>query len=127
MHGLFVDAMMHIYSCDAIKDEFMQLLLHLVEYLAGTPSFKITYRRSKGSSNLLSGYADADWENSCSRRSTSGTLMLYNKTPIRWRSKMQKSIALSTAEAEYYSAGTEILYQSSSGATWLPQKMPTPV
>ncbi len=25
IHGLFVDDMMHIYSCDAIKDEFMQL------------------------------------------------------------------------------------------------------
>jgi hypothetical protein len=24
IHGLFVDDMMHIYSCDAIKDEFMQ-------------------------------------------------------------------------------------------------------
>jgi hypothetical protein len=39
---------------------------HLMEYLAGTPSFKITYRQSKGSSNLLSGYADADWGYSCS-------------------------------------------------------------
>ena len=180
IHGLFVDDMMHIYSCDAIKDEFMQLyskdfeitggrqmktflgmqveqtarsikihldhyikevvegyaeyikkalrpkkvpiapnvilkpdprkqkfyrsfvaklqfaatrvrfdiafavsqlarfcasagsshwaaLHHLMEYLAGAPSFKITYRRSKGSSNLLSGYADPDWGNSCSR------------------------------------------------------------
>jgi hypothetical protein len=25
IHGLLVDDMMHIYSCDAIKDEFMQL------------------------------------------------------------------------------------------------------
>jgi hypothetical protein len=25
IHGLFADDMMHIYSCDAIKDEFMQL------------------------------------------------------------------------------------------------------
>ena len=25
IHGLFVDDMMHIYACDAIKDEFMQL------------------------------------------------------------------------------------------------------
>jgi hypothetical protein len=48
-----------------------------------------------------------------SRRSTSGTLMLYNKATIMWKSKMQKTTALSTAEAEYYSASTastEILY-----------------
>jgi hypothetical protein len=39
--------------------------------------------------------------------------MLYNKAPIMWKSKMQKIAALSTAEAEYYSASTastEILY-----------------
>ena len=60
-----------------------------MEYLEGNPSFKITYRRSYGKTNLLSGYADSDWGNSSSRRS------------------------LSTAEAEYYSASTaatEVIY-----------------
>ena len=40
-------------------------------------------------------------------------LLLYNKSPISWKSKMQKTTALSTAEAEYYSASTaaaEVLY-----------------
>ena len=65
--------------------------------------------------DLLSWYADADWGNSSSRRSTSGmvTVMLYNRLPIMWKSKMQKTTALSTAEAEYYSAsaaGCEVLY-----------------
>ncbi len=32
--------------------------------------------------------------------------MLYNKAPIMWKSKMQKTTALSTTEAEYYSAST---------------------
>jgi hypothetical protein len=84
-----------------------------MEYLEGNPSFKITYRLSGGKSNLLSGYADSDWASSSSRRSTSGMLMLYNKSPISWKSKMQKTTALSTAEAEYYSASTiaaEVLY-----------------
>jgi hypothetical protein len=39
--------------------------------------------------------------------------MLYSQTPITWRSKMQKTTALSTAEAEYYSAstaGSDVLY-----------------
>ena len=30
--------------------------------------------------------------------------MLYSKSPIMWKSKMQKTTALSTAEAEYCSA-----------------------
>jgi hypothetical protein len=80
--------------CASAGSKHWAALHHLMEYLAGTPSCKITYRRSKGRSNLLSGYADADWGNSCSRRSTSGTLMLYNKAPIMWKSKMQKTMAL---------------------------------
>jgi hypothetical protein len=40
-------------------------------------------------------------------------LMLYNKSPISWKSKMHKTTALATSEAEYYSASTavmEVLY-----------------
>ena len=85
-----------------------------MEYLEGFPSLKLAYRRRIGASrDLLSGFADSDWGNSSSRRSTSGNLMLYNKAPIMWKSKMQKTTALSTAEAEYYSASTaasEVLY-----------------
>ncbi len=90
-------------------------LRHLMEYLSNHLSFKITYRRGVKLVDLLSGYADADWGNSSSRRSTrtSGMVMLYNKSPIMWKSKMQKTTALSTAKAEYYSAsmaGCEVLY-----------------
>ena len=75
-----------------------------MEYLAAHSSFKIRYLKGTKLVDLLSGYADADWGNSSSRRSTSGMVMLYNKSPIMWKSKMQKTTALSTAEAEYYSA-----------------------
>jgi hypothetical protein len=80
-----------------------------MEYVEGLPSFKITYcSRIKHIQDfkLLSGYADSEWGNSSSRQSTSGNLMLYNQAPIMWHSKMQKTTALSTAEAEYYSALT---------------------
>jgi hypothetical protein len=117
--------------CSSAGSSHWAALHHLTEYLAGTPSFKVTYQRSKGRSNLLSGYADADWGNSCSRLSTSGTLMLYNKSQIMWKSKMQKTTALSTAEAEYYSAstaGTEILYlRAILERLFIAQKAPTPV
>ena len=46
-----------------------------------------------------------------------GMVMLYNKSPIMWKSKMQKTTALSTAEAEYYSAsaaGCEVAGQGRS-------------
>jgi hypothetical protein len=79
-------------------------LHHLLEYLQGFPSLKLNYRRGTRVDDGLSGFADVDWGDSSSRRSTSGNLCLYNRSPILWRSKQQKTAALSTAEAEYYAA-----------------------
>ncbi len=75
--------------------------MHLMEYLSYRPSLKLKYNREyvKG----LDGFTDSDWGNRASRKSTSGHLARYNRSLLMWRSKMQKSIALSTAEAEYYS------------------------
>ncbi len=86
-------------------------LHHVMGYLNNNPSFKLVYRR--GHYNGLDGFADADWGNSESRRSTTGLLARYNNSIVLWRSRMQKTIALSTAEAEYYSASeiaVEIIY-----------------
>ena len=58
-------------------------------------------------------------------------VMLYNKSPIMWKPKMQKTTALSTAEAEYYSAsmaGCEVLYlRELRHRLGFAQKKPTPV
>ncbi len=78
-----------------------------MEYLEGFPSLKLTYLRHVGAiRDLLSGFADSDWGNSSSRKSTSGNFMLYNKAAIMWTSKIPKSTALSTAGAEYNAAST---------------------
>ena len=80
-------------------------------YLEHNPSFKLTYREGRRSG--LDGYADANWGNSESRRSTTGILARYNKSAVLWRSKLQKTISLSTAEDEYYAASEmaiEIIY-----------------
>ncbi len=57
--------------------------------------------------------------------------MLYNKSPIMWKSKMQKTTALSTAEAKYYAAsaaGCEILYLwTLLDRLGFKQKKPTPI
>ena len=70
-------------------------LHHLMGYLAVNTSFKLHYRAS-GSSGL-DGFAYADWGNSKSLRSTTGMVARYNKGLIYWKSKMQKTVSLSTA------------------------------
>ncbi len=74
----------------------------MIGVLNSNPSFKLVYRR--GNYNGLDGFADSDWGNSESHRFTTGLLALYNKSIVLWSSRMQKTMALSTAEAEYYSA-----------------------
>jgi hypothetical protein len=61
----------------------------------------------------MDGFADSDWGNSVSRRSTIGQIAGSNETIVLWRSKMQKTISLSTAEAGYYAASEmaiEVIY-----------------
>ena len=58
-------------------------------------------------------------------------VMLYNKSPIMWKSKMKKTTALSTAEAEYYpasAAGCEVLFlRALLRRLCFGQKKPTPI
>lgn len=54
----------------------------------------------------LVGYFDSAHADNLSRRSTCGYLFLLHGSPISWASKIQRTVALSTTEAEYM-AGTE--------------------
>ncbi len=97
--------------CASAGKSHWAVLHHLMEYLEAHQSFKLTYRKRSALSNGLTGFADSDWVMNASSRSTAGNLFLYNRSPISWRSKLQKTIALSTAE--YYSASTaavEVIY-----------------
>jgi hypothetical protein len=69
-------------------------LHHVMGYLEANPSFKLTYCR--GETSGLDGFADSDWGNSVSHRSTTGLMALFNENIVLWRSKMQKTISLST-------------------------------
>jgi hypothetical protein len=52
--------------------------------------------------NTLKGYSDADWAGDISsRKSTLGYIFLYNNNLISWNSTLQKTVALSSCEAEY--------------------------
>jgi hypothetical protein len=61
----------------------------------------------KGSRFELLGYLDADYVGcKVDRKSTSGTCQFLKRPLISWSSKKQNSVALSTAEAEYDTAGS---------------------
>jgi len=67
---------------------------HLLSYLARTADLGLTYSPEQA---RLSGFADASWE---VKHSTSGWLVKWQSAAISWGSRKQKSIALSSCEAE---------------------------
>ena len=75
---------------------------NLLRYLRHTIHYGLRYTVG----NLrLHGYSDVDWAGSVvDRKSTSGCCFSFESTSISWMSRKQKSVALSTAEAEYIAA-----------------------
>jgi len=79
--------------------EHLQALDKLWIYLALTPDLGLHYYLDKPK---MAGYTDADWGGDIStRRSTTGYIFLFRGTLIAWNSKLQKTVALSSCEAEY--------------------------
>lgn len=75
-----------------------KLLDKLISYLRGTQNRGLFYQSDP---NII-GYSDADWGgDTITRRSTTGYLYLFMNSPISWNSRLQKTVALSSCEAEY--------------------------
>ncbi|GMF42868.1 unnamed protein product [Phytophthora fragariaefolia] len=74
--------------------------IKVVCYLLKTKDVGIVYDGSLGTE--LEAYSDADWAGNCDdRRSVSGMMLMMCGTPVAWRSTFQKTVALSSTEAEY--------------------------
>lgn len=73
----------------------------IFRYLKGTIDKQIVYQRRY---DELKGFCDADWASDLDeRRSTSGYIYTMQAGAISWATKRQKTIALSTTEAEFMS------------------------
>ena len=71
--------------------------------MSGSPNRSICYRADINS--VLSGYVDSSYaDDILDRKSTSGYVFLFGKSPISWKSIKQKCVAASTTEAEYIAA-----------------------
>ena len=91
-----------------------QALKRVLRYLQATPTHGIRFAGSSNGSDLV-GYSDADWAGDIeSRRSTSGYVFMLNSGCISWRSKKQRTVALSSTEAEYMA-----LSEATQEAVWL--------
>jgi len=72
----------------------------IMRYLKGTIDLKLTFTKD---SNLdVIGYSDADWANDpTDRKSITGCIFISSGAAISWFSKKQRTVALSSVEAEY--------------------------
>lgn len=71
----------------------------VLRYLRGTINHGLCFRYSK---SPVTGYTDAEW-GGCSydRRSYTGYVFLISGAAISWKSQKQRTVALSSTEAEY--------------------------
>lgn len=71
----------------------------ILRYLKGTVNMCISYRKDNRG---ICGYVDADWARcSIDRRSYTGYVFTLNGGGISWKSQKQRTVALSSTEAEY--------------------------
>lgn len=71
----------------------------VLRYLKGTANLGLCYKPNKSD---VKGFVDADWgSDKTDRKSYTGYCFLWANSPISWESKKQRSVALSTNEAEY--------------------------
>jgi hypothetical protein len=95
------------------SQEHLDKALYICRYLAGTPQYSIMYdgRSNKG----LVAYTDSDWAaDPIKRRSITGFFFKLANGIISWQSRSQKTVALSSTEAEYMA-----LSDTSRQAVWI--------
>eukprot|EP00253_Pinus_taeda_P024694 PITA_24694 len=92
---------------------FWKASKHVLRYLRGTTHYRLWYIRTEGVK--LQGFTDADWDgSSLDQKSTSGGIFNLGSTAVSWYSRKQRSVALSSAEAEYMAAN-----QAACKAIWM--------
>ena len=83
-------------------EEHLGKALYICRYLLGTPDYALVYD-GPGNGSLLA-YADSDWASDPNtRKSTSGYVVKLAGAIFSWNMRAQKTVALSSTEAEYMS------------------------
>ena len=89
------------YSANPSQDH-LNRALYICHYLVGTSNYAMVYDGANGKG--FQAYADSDWgSNTENRRSTTGYMISLASAVFTWNSRAQKTVALSSTEAEYMS------------------------
>ncbi|XP_014517337.1 uncharacterized protein LOC106774818 [Vigna radiata var. radiata] len=84
------------------SEEHMTALYLILRYLKGSPRKGLLF--SKNDKACIEGYTDSDWaRDKTTGQSTSGYFTFVEGNLVTWRSKKQKVVARSSAEAEFRS------------------------
>src|SRR5215472_2286271 len=81
-------------------EEHLSAAIQVFRYLKGTQDLRLIYDGRKGTE--LIGFSDSDWASDPdTRRSTTGYVFQIEGGIIAWASTKQRTVALSSVEAEY--------------------------
>lgn len=84
------------------SEEHYKALNRIWQYVRTTQNKDLLYHISDEEALSLIGYVDSDWGGDyTTRKSITDYLFTFGNTPISWSSKLQKSVAISSCEAEY--------------------------
>merc|ERR1719473_2186338 len=87
----------------------LEKLIELMGYLKRFPHRGIRFSIDENQENLWKFYVDADWAGDlATRKSTTGYIIQFMNGPLVTVSKRQKTVSLSSTEAEYVSF-TEVI------------------
>ncbi|GKG18632.1 hypothetical protein Tco_0372930, partial [Tanacetum coccineum] len=115
------DIMFSVCLCarfqEAPKTSHLEALKRIFRYIKGTTHLGLCYPKGTGVETIVYAYSDhaGDYVD---RKSTSGVCTFMGCFLTSWFSKKQTTIAISTTEAEYVSAGKA--YQQ---ALWMKQAL----
>ncbi len=84
----------------APREKHWRYVKHLLKYVKTTRDYALIYPKSN--TTTLTGYSDSDHAGDLGdRKSTSGFIFILSGCTISWRSMKQRTVAISSTEAEY--------------------------
>jgi hypothetical protein len=109
LYRLMIGSLLSVCMCArfqaAPKECHLTTVKRIMRYLKYSPNIDLWYPKS--AQFELVGFSDSDYAGcKVDRKSTSGGCQLLGRSLVSWSSKKQNSVALSTTEAEYISAGS---------------------